>query len=208
MKHVFLVAAAGSAAVLGAAPAKLEAAGAVVKTFKAGETVFTDRPHFKLTDAAAKHVAGKTFFRASIEGGLKLKVRADGELYALAAEPKSPVTRRAELEAAGFARVPGVAPFQVFGTNACDVGELWRKDVKKGEKFRFGKWVIVAGFDPAGQGVPSARAGELLYNGIELSKAWPPRDVPPDGRRARARSVRLEGRGRRECVLTGTGDGL
>ena len=62
-----------------------------VKTFKAGETVFTDRPQFKLTEAAAKHVAGKTFFWTSIGGGLKLKVRTDGELYALAAEPKSPL---------------------------------------------------------------------------------------------------------------------
>ena len=92
------------------------------------------------------------------------------------------MTRRAELEAAGFARVSGIAPFQVFGTNACDVGELWRKDVRMGETFRFGKWVIVAGFDPERQGVKPPREGELLYNGIELPKAWPPRDVPPDGR--------------------------
>ena len=194
MKNMLILACAGCAGALLAAPAKLDATGVEVKTFKAGETVFTDRPQFKLTEAAAKHVAGKTFFWTSIGGGLKLKVRTDGELYALAAEPKSPVTRRAELEAAGFARVPGIAPFQVFGTNACDVGELWSKDVKKGEKFQFGKWVIVAGFDPERQGVKPPREGELLYNGIELPKAWPPRDVPADGRSELAVPYLGEGR--------------
>lgn len=203
MKKMLLLVCAGCAGALLAGPAKLDATGAVVKSFKAGETVFTDRPHFKLTEAAAKHVAGKPFFRTSIDGGLKLKVRADGELLVLAAEAKSPVSRHGDLEKAGFARVPGIAPFQVFGTNACDVGELWRKNVKKGEAYRFGKWAIVAGFDPAGQGVPSARAGELLYNGIELPKAWPPRDVPPDGRSELA--VPYLGEGRPEVAFIDVG---
>ena len=78
MKNMLILACAGCAGALLAAPAKLDATGVEVKTFKAGETVFTDRPQFKLTEAAAKHVAGKTFFWTSIGGGLKLKVRTDG----------------------------------------------------------------------------------------------------------------------------------
>ena len=39
-----------------------------------------------------------------------------------------------------------------------------------------------AKLDAAGVAVKTFKAGELLYNGIELPKAWPPRDVPADGR--------------------------
>ena len=166
-------------------PARLAPVDAEVKTFAAGETIFTDRPHFALTPAAAEHVKGWTYFRTSIEGGLTVKVAADGELHLLVAEPKSFISRAKEVEAAGFTRVAGVKPFQVFGSNPCDVGELWRKDVKKGESFCFGKWVLWTGFDSKGQRGPRVpREGELLYNGIELPKAWPPRDVPPAGRSA------------------------
>ena len=52
-------------------------------------------------------------------------------------------------------------------------------------------------------GVKPPREGELLYNGIELPKAWPPRDVPADGRSELA--VPYLGEGRHEVVFIDVG---
>lgn len=181
LKRACCVLATGVACCVEAVPAVLSPMDGAVTNMAAGLHVFTDRPKFMFTDAAAAQLKGMTFLRTSIEQGLSAYVLKDGELFAVTPVETSFVSHAKELAAAGFTRVGGKS-FQAFGTNPCDVAELWRKDAKKGESLSFGKWTLVLGFDPSNQGPRKPREGELLWNGIELPKAWPPRDVPPSGR--------------------------
>ncbi len=83
------------------------------------------------------------------------------------------------LKATGFQRLD-VEPFQLFGSADWDRVLTFRKDVAPGETYRFGKCVIVLGFNKAHkQEVQpwNRNAGEQLDNGIRLPELWPP-DCP------------------------------
>ena len=53
---------------------------AEVGTCANGVAVFDDRP-YQMTAAAAERLAGKTFFRRTIEGGFSAEVTKGGELF-------------------------------------------------------------------------------------------------------------------------------
>ena len=105
----------------------------------AGVTVFDDR-EYAMTPAAAERLAGKTFFRRTIEGGFSAEVVKGGELFVITPTEKAgrSLSQGKVLAALGFAKMPG-EPFQAFGNHGCDIAEVWRRDVKAGEKISLGK---------------------------------------------------------------------
>ena len=81
MKTILGMVAAIAAAQAFAGGARLSpVADAEVGTCANGVTVFDDRP-FEMTAAAAERLAGKTFFRRTIEGGFAAEVTGGGELF-------------------------------------------------------------------------------------------------------------------------------
>ena len=109
-------------------------ADAEVGTCANGVTVFDDRA-FEMTAAAAERLAGKTFLRRTIEGGFSAEVTAAGELLVVTPEEKAGrhLSQGKTLAALGFEKMPG-EPFQAFGEHKCDVADVWRKEMKPGEK--------------------------------------------------------------------------
>ena len=155
---------------------------AEVETCASGVTVFDDRP-FTMTAAAYERLAGKPFFRRTIDGGFAVEVTAAGELFVVTPTEKAGgrLSQGRTLAALGFVKMPG-EPFQAFGVNKCDVADVWCKEMKPGEKLALGKWAIVCGFDPAGQPQtdPADREKEariLAYLRETPSETEAPRDI-------------------------------
>ena len=99
-------------------------ADAEVATCANGVIVFDDRP-YEMTAAAAERLAGKTFFRRSIEGGFAAEVVKGGELFVVTPTEKasSYLSQGKTLAALGFEKLPG-EPFQAFGEHKCDVADV------------------------------------------------------------------------------------
>ena len=157
-------------------------ADAEVATCGEGVTVFDDRT-FQMTAAAAKHLAGKTFFLRTISGGFSAEVVKEGELFVVTPTAKHGglLSQGETLAALGFARLD-IPPFQAFGENRCDTADIWRKDMEPGEKIELGKWAIVCGFDPKGQPMPDPDMKEkedriLAYLKGTPSETESPRDI-------------------------------
>ena len=157
-------------------------ADAEVSTCGEGVTVFDDRT-FQMTAAAAKHLAGKTFFLRTIGGGFSAEVVKEGELFVVTPTAKHGglLSQGKTLAALGFARLD-IPPFQAFGENRCDTADIWRKDMEPGEKIELGKWAIVCGFDPKGQPMPDPAMKEkedriLAYLKGTPSEKESPRDI-------------------------------
>ena len=157
-------------------------ADAEVSTCGEGVTVFDDRT-FQMTAAAAKHLAGKTFFLRTIGGGFSAEVVKEGELFVVTPTAKHGglLSQGKTLAALGFARLD-IPPFQAFGENRCDTADIWRKDMEPGEKIELGKWAIVCGFDPKGQPMPDQAMKEkedriLAYLKGTPSEKESPRDI-------------------------------
>jgi len=157
-------------------------ADAEVATCGEGVAVFDDRT-FQMTAAAAKHLAGKTFFLRTIDGGFSAEVVKEGELFVVTPTAKhgGHLSQGKMLAALGFARLD-IPPFQAFGENRCDTADIWRKDMEPGEKIELGKWAIVCGFDPKGQPMPDPATKEkedriLAYLKGTPSEKESPRDI-------------------------------
>ena len=148
--------------------------------FEPGARLFNDRP-YKLAEAPAS-LKGQPFLRTSIEG-LRLRCVTAGTLIALTPPDVPRATSvAATLAASGFERVADPDSFQLFGTNAHERVQLYRKALAAGETLRLGKWCILLGFESAtGKSLVvkpwSENAGERLYNVIVLPETWPPETV-------------------------------
>ena len=99
-----------------------------------GAAAFSDRP-YAMTAAAAERLAGKLFFRRTIEGGFVADVVEGGELFVVTPNESHGRTfsQGKALAGLGFEKVAG-EPFQAFGNHSCDIADVWRKDMRKGER--------------------------------------------------------------------------
>jgi hypothetical protein len=149
-------------------------------SFEAGARLFTDRAYQLAEPPAA--LMGLPFLRAGIEG-VRVRCTRPGALIALT-PPEVPLatSTAANLLACGFRRDGADAQFQLFGCNAHERVDVYRKTLAAGETLRLGKWCVLLGFAQASARAPvkkpwSENAGERLYNGIVLPEIWPPEDV-------------------------------
>ena len=151
-------------------------------TFEPGARLFTDRTYV-LSEAPAA-LRGQPFLRAGIDG-LRVRCTRGGALTALTPPDVPRATSfAASLVLCGFERVPDPASFQLFGTNAHERVQLYRKTLAAGETLRLGKWCLLLGFEqavcrPVVRKPWSENAGERLDNGIVLPETWPPEDIDP-----------------------------
>lgn len=146
--------------------------------FEPGTRLFADRPY--ALAAPPDSLRGKAFLRAGIDG-VRVRCAAPGTVVALTPPDVPHATScAAALLAQGFERTP--ESFQLFGTNAHERVDAYRKTLAAGETLRPGKWCVLLGFAHAeirsAHPTPWAQnAGERLYNGIVLPEEWPPEDV-------------------------------
>jgi len=148
--------------------------------FTRGARLFSDRP-YALAEPPPE-LAGKPFLRSGIDG-VRVRCAKAGTLTALT-PPDVPraTSLSGTLAAYGFTRVTTPDSFQLFGTNAHERVQLYRKTLAAGETLKLGKWCILLGFDravarPVVRKPWTENAGERLYNGIVLPEEWPPEDV-------------------------------
>jgi hypothetical protein len=145
-----------------------------VARFEPGAKLFTDRQYTLLPVPEELH--GLNFLRESIDF-THIRITEGGSLLALT--PHSNERRSSQVEtlkAAGFQPLD-VESFQLFGSADWDRVLTFRKDVSPGETYRFGKCVLVLGFNQAHQQEVqpwNRNAGEQLHNGIRLPEVWPP----------------------------------
>ncbi len=113
---------------------------------KPGEILFTDR-NYKITEVPDS-LAGLTFLRTTIDD-FDFEVEAGGELYALTPpeNEKGAASQETRLRKLGFERTDDPI-FQLFPGSINRVC-VYRKTVKKGERFHFSKVVLPV----AGKGV-------------------------------------------------------
>jgi len=157
---------------------------AEVDSFRKGAVLFTDREY--VVKEAPTRLRGIKFLRNSINR-TDVRVTKGGVLWALTPDPEEPraTSCAADLEKRGFSRVREQQLFQLFGDRPWNQVHLYRARVEAGTWYRFRKWVVLLGFDeahPQPERPWDANDGELLYNGIQLPKTWPPRDVDPADR--------------------------
>ena len=97
-------------------------ADAEVGTCGDGVAVFDDRP-FQMTPAAAERLAGKTFFRRTIEGGFAAEVVQGGELFVVTPTEKASkhLSQGKTLAALGFEKLPRVCVKAAFGNVTVDI---------------------------------------------------------------------------------------
>lgn len=149
-------------------------------SFEPGARLFTDRT-YALAEAPSP-LNGMAFLRAPIDG-IRLRCTAPGEILALTPPEMPRATSIAPaLLAHGFKRDPGNMAFQLFGTNAHERVQLYRKTLAAGETLKLGKWCILLGFDQATSRTIASKpwtenTGETLYNGIVLPEEWPPENI-------------------------------
>lgn len=125
--------------------------------FRSGAVLFTDRG-YRLAECPAE-LAGEKFLRGSIDS-TQFDVVRGGRLVVLTPHPISDASSQAEtLEAQGFARIDK-DPFQLFGDKAIDQVLVYEKQAAAGESYRFGKWVVVLGFEDARSAKNWTRAPE------------------------------------------------
>lgn len=150
--------------------------------FEPGTRLFTDRP-YTLASLPAE-LQGQPFLRAGIEG-VRVRCTASGILTALTPPDVPRATSLASsLALYGFQRVAEPDSFQLFGTNAHERVQIYRKTLAAGETLKLGKWCILLGFTRATPETVAQKpwpqnAGERLSNGIVLPEFWPPENVDP-----------------------------
>ncbi len=117
-----------------------------VMWFRPGAVLFTDRS-YRLAECPAK-LAGEKFLRGSIDS-THFDVVQGGRLIVLTPQSIPRAACQAEaLRAQGFSPM-GDDPFQLLGNDERDQVLAYEKQVASGESYRFGKWVVVLGFDDA-----------------------------------------------------------
>lgn len=148
--------------------------------FRPGVRLFSNRDY--LLKECPDRVAGVAFLRSSIDG-VRLRVTDGGWITALTPESDTHGSSRAgDLEKQGFE--PADQPsFQLFGNDTSARVLMFRKKVHAGETLKFGKFVVLMGFqgaEPVEERSWAENTGEVLYNGIVLPKVWPPAGRDPD----------------------------
>lgn len=115
-----------------------------VATVKESEPIFADRPY--AFEAFPPELAGLSFARGDIASAFRVEVVRNGVLRALTAAPETRAAHgQAEaLKAQGFLEASDGQRYQLFGTSATDRVCLFRKEVKAGEAYTFGRWTVVA----------------------------------------------------------------
>ena len=139
-----------------------------VDAFKAGATLYTDRP-YTLKECPA-WLSGKRFLRSSITRS-DFRVVRTGVLTMLTPPDEGAdfPSQVAALERRGFVRINEPDSFQVFGTNRFERAHIYQKCVRPGERLTFGKWAIAVGVDAeSAVGAHAPVETETLYNGISL----------------------------------------
>ncbi len=150
--------------------------------FEPGAKLFTDRPYTLAAPPA--ELLGQLFLRAGIDG-VRVRCITPGAVTALTPPDVPHATSfSSSLVLYGFQRIPEPATFQLFGTNAHERVQLYRKTLAAGETLKLGKWCILLGFHRAeGKAVVkkpwTQNTGERLGNGIVLPETWPPEDIDP-----------------------------
>ena len=145
---------------------------AEVMWFRPGAVLFTDRD-YRLAECPAK-LAGEKFLRSSIDS-TQFDVVQGGRLILLTPQSIPRAASQAEtLKAQGFSRMED-GSFQLLGKNEIDQVLAYEKRVASGESYRFGKYVVVAGFDNARSAINRPRAADgkpfFVY----------PKDIPNTG---------------------------
>ena len=133
-----------------------------VQTIEAGAVIFLDRDY--VFHEPPKGIVGRPFFKASIDGGLRVTVAGDGLLTVLTPVPESACSNVSELEVLGFQWIKAPEVFQCFGEKSSDRCRIYQKQVSKGDSIELRKWAIVAGFNPKGQTYyrPHARVQRVI----------------------------------------------
>ncbi|WP_220498328.1 sialidase family protein [Rhodopirellula sp. JC639] len=125
--------------------------------FRPGAALFTDR-NYRLAECPAK-LAGEKFLRSSIDS-THFDVVQDGRLIVVTPQSIPRAASQTEaLRAQGFSRMED-DPFQLLGNDERDQVLAYEKQVISGESFRFGKWVVVLGFDDARSALNRPRAAD------------------------------------------------
>ncbi len=133
-----------------------------------------------------KELLGANYFILPVQEKLTYNVNSDGELFAVA-PCNAKCDKTEDLKKIGFSRVESAKTFALFDKREENVCALFKRVVKKGDKFVTPRpWCIIAGVLAES---PSEN-GEVLYNGITIPRQWPPRYEPnssgewyPDGKR-------------------------
>jgi len=150
--------------------AVLEPLTCTVGTIEKDEGIFLDRS-FTFPEPPAG-LKGMTLLKLPINGDEPIAVKKEGLLTAITPAPDVPgafCSQAEELEKLGFTWIQAPAIFQCFGESPVDQCRIYQKQVKKGDRFQFKKWVIYAGLDPQGQSF--YRPPERVKRVIEMLKA-------------------------------------
>ncbi|HRT28348.1 MAG TPA: hypothetical protein P5527_01010 [Kiritimatiellia bacterium] len=151
--RLFCVAACAAWSVFAAPQAGVELSGhgdVVPDTFRRGIAIYSDRSYQLLEPPKA--LAGRAYLRAPIDG-FKLTVTNPGELICLTPKRRSeggssPCSQDDVLQGYGFELMSDPGEFQLFSEKPENRVRPWRKTVKAGEKFTFGKFVCVLAREP------------------------------------------------------------
>lgn len=156
-------------------------------TFEIGVKLYTNRAY--TLKEAPDYLVGKPFARNSIDR-TGFRCTKPGVVTILTPDPADPraATVYKELEAAGFTRIGPDYIFQLFGEAKYDLVRVYQKQLEEGEEYRLAKWGVLVGpakmtrwrAEPVAPPNPwPENDGEILYNGIQLPKVWPPRHLDP-----------------------------
>jgi len=149
---------------------------------KKGERLFTDREYVLAEEPAL--LKGESFLRHSIDG-VRVRCTQPGTIMALTPpNVKHATSQRDILIAYGFEQLNEPDSFQLFGANAHERVNIYRKTLRVGETLRLGKWCVLLGYADVKASVVVKKPwaendGEKLYNNIVLPQEWPPLDVNP-----------------------------
>ena len=149
--------------------------------FKKGERLFSNRRYPILE--TPESLAGMSFLRTDIESRQALSCTKTFTLYAVTAVKHPSNSLAGMLLSHGFERIEA-EPFQLFGTAAEDRAGIYRKTLEPGEVVETRKWVVLLTRDQFHLKPVSTdwreNDGEVLYNGIQLPRVWPPRHMDPN----------------------------
>jgi hypothetical protein len=161
--------------------------GASIKYYGKGEigvftkdaVLFTNREH--AVAECPESLKGESFLRTDIES-VHFSVVKGGMLTVLTPHKDADTgSQYKSLEQEGFSLLAD-EPFQLFSVQDWNRVVAYTKEVQSGQRYRFGKYTVVMGFDDAKKVETkpwSENSGELLYNGIRLPELWPPYDIDP-----------------------------
>lgn len=152
-----------SSAVIGA-PALLAPVDAPSGRLREGAPLYYDRTYQMYKPHAL--LENQPYLSMSISGGEAMKVLRGGSLIVITPIETSPYSQSKVLKDMGFALMEDIAPFQLHGSNPCDVCQVWTGTVSEGQEIVFGKWAVTCGFDPSNQVYEIPESMRALVEGL------------------------------------------